>query len=81
MPLYVCPVAYVLQVQMKLLKDVLVQTRDRNHESECLQCMSRSIFCFWGHIRNDILRRGRMGMVQTYRECLIHALYVIYMLV
>ena len=81
MPLYVCPVAYVLQVQMKLPKDVLVQTRERKHESKCLQFMSRSLFRFWGHIRNDILRRGRTGVVQPNRECLIHTLYVIYMLV
>ena len=58
-------------------KDVLLQTWERKHESECLQCMSRSLFRVWGHIRNDILRRGRMGIVRTYQECLIHALYVI----
>ena len=77
MTIYVCPSNYALHVQMKFPKHVLVQTRDINKELYSLQIMSCYIFHVWGHIRNDILCGGKMRMVRTYRECRIHALYLI----
>ena len=77
MPIYLCPSTFDLHVQMSLPKHVLVWTQEINHELECLRYMSCSLFRVWGHIRNDILRGGQMGMIQTYQEYFIHILYVI----
>ena len=36
MPIYVRPSTFDLHVQMKFPKHILVQTRERNHELECI---------------------------------------------
>ena len=77
LPKYLCPITYELHFQMKLPKYILVQTWERNRKWECLQYMYRSLIQVWGHIRNDILRGGKMGIVQTHRYCFIYKLYVI----
>ena len=39
--------------------------------------MCHSLFHVWGHIRNDNLYGGRVGIVLINRECFIPTLYVI----
>ena len=77
-----CSGNYALHVQMKFPKHLLVQTRDINQELECLRYMYHYIFCIWGHISNEILRGGNMGMVKNilimfYQQIIRHKVMAI----
>ena len=77
MPIYVFLSTYTLHVQIKLANHIFVWTWEINRKLECLKSMYCFLFQIWGHIRNEILCRRWMGMLQKYWECLICELYVI----
>ena len=69
---------YDVHVHMILPKHLLVQIWDGNKKLIWLKSIYHYLFSAWVHITSNTLCGGQNGMVPTYWEYFIHALYKIW---